>query len=122
MRNALTFLDRAQIAVGGKQTLPDREISELIGRDRSAVWLERDGIRWPMASTRQRYGLTHLGSGQRKGEALATHARHEVADGLRAATLPVGAAQRREHERPDPRVSPLMCRAHGPPALSGRDR
>ena len=41
MRRALTFEDRAQIAVGIKQGLKDREIGDLIGRDHTIVWRER---------------------------------------------------------------------------------
>ena len=37
----MTFQDRAQIAVGIKQGLRDREIGVLIGRDHSVVWRER---------------------------------------------------------------------------------
>ncbi|MPM27573.1 hypothetical protein SDC9_74086 [bioreactor metagenome] len=45
-RRALTFEDRAQIAAGTKQGLSDREIGELIGPDRSAVWRERVRNSW----------------------------------------------------------------------------
>lgn len=41
VRRVLSFLDRAQIAVGIKQGLSDSEIGELIGRDRTVVWRER---------------------------------------------------------------------------------
>lgn len=41
MRRALTFQDRAQIAVAIKQGMKDREIGELIGRDHTIVWRER---------------------------------------------------------------------------------
>lgn len=40
-RRALTFKDRAQIAVGLSQGLGDREIGALIGRDHTVVWRER---------------------------------------------------------------------------------
>ncbi|WP_245703114.1 helix-turn-helix domain-containing protein [Raineyella antarctica] len=42
----MTFEDRAQIAVGIKQGLGDRQIGELIGRDRSVVWRERARNSW----------------------------------------------------------------------------
>lgn len=41
MRRALTFQDRAQIAVAIKQGMTDREIGALIGRDHTIVWRER---------------------------------------------------------------------------------
>ncbi|WP_068213790.1 IS30 family transposase, partial [Rathayibacter tanaceti] len=41
VRRQLSFEDRAQIAVGIKQGLSDREIAELIDRDRTVVWRER---------------------------------------------------------------------------------
>ena len=40
-RRLLSFLDRAQIAVGLKQGLSDADIAVLIGRDRTVVWRER---------------------------------------------------------------------------------
>lgn len=45
-RRALSFEDRAQIAVGIKQGLGDRQIGELIGRDRTVVWRERARNSW----------------------------------------------------------------------------
>lgn len=41
VRRMLSFEDRAQIAVGVRQGLTDREIAELVGRDRSIIWRER---------------------------------------------------------------------------------
>lgn len=41
VRRQLSFEDRAAIAVGVGQGLGDREIGELIGRDRTVVWRER---------------------------------------------------------------------------------
>lgn len=41
VRQLLSFEDRAQIAVGLRQGLNDRQIGELIGRDRTVVWRER---------------------------------------------------------------------------------
>lgn len=40
-RRMLSFDDRAQIAVAVRQGLTDREIAELVGRDRSIIWRER---------------------------------------------------------------------------------
>lgn len=46
LRRGLMLEDRVQIAVGLKQGLSDREIGELIGRDRSVVWRERRRNSW----------------------------------------------------------------------------
>jgi len=40
-RRVLSFEDRAQIAVGVRQGLTDREIAELVGRHRTIIWRER---------------------------------------------------------------------------------
>lgn len=48
-RRGLTFEDRAQIAVGIKQGLDDRQIGELTGRDRSVIWRERRRNSWKTA-------------------------------------------------------------------------
>jgi len=37
----LTFEDRAQIALGVRQDVTDRETAELLGRDQSIIWRER---------------------------------------------------------------------------------
>ena len=41
LRRVLSFEDRAQIAVGVRQGLTDREIAELVGRHRTIIWRER---------------------------------------------------------------------------------
>lgn len=40
-RRKLTMADRAQIAVGIKAGLTDKELGELLGRDRTIIWRER---------------------------------------------------------------------------------
>ena len=45
-RRVLTLEDRIAIAVGIKQGLGDRQIGELIDRDRSVVWRERQRNSW----------------------------------------------------------------------------
>lgn len=45
-RRGLALEDRAQIGIGIEQGLSDREIGELVGRDRSVVWRERRRNSW----------------------------------------------------------------------------